>query len=425
MEFFMRFNKNHPAFSHLPERLTISFPIWCLYDIDGKGAYADTDRIVREHVERGFNCIRFDDGAGLMHDLDGNPRGKIKLGDAFGDYDKILRQFDAIGGTGYCDPLERMIKLAESAKKHGVYLILSSWYYLHTYWFLHDKALNDELFSIPDNEKFMAFAKFLHYIILELKKRDLQDCIAFAEIFNEADGLYFTTAYTPERYSDEEHKIFRENHEKAIMWLEEMHPDILFAYDSFTVETDLRVIPESVQVFNFHSYYLWSIYSKTAEESPDCFTPAVTAEEARAAHTSRRDEIEENGWYQRIARYSGLIPDMIPTLEDRLESRLQREFDRYLNKAFIAVDTVKKIRERFPDVPIVSGEGVTYIGSKELLWEEHSELYWKLLEEVSKKYREIGIWGTVVRTCSGPEDPSWNSVPEKLLKINRAFLGQS
>ena len=46
--------KNHPAFSRLPKRLTISFPIWGLYDIDGKGFYADTDRMVREHLERGF-----------------------------------------------------------------------------------------------------------------------------------------------------------------------------------------------------------------------------------------------------------------------------------------------------------------------------------------------------------------------------------
>ena len=53
--------------NNLPNKLNISFPIWGLYDIDGKGFYADTDKMMREHEERGFNCIRFDDGAGLMH----------------------------------------------------------------------------------------------------------------------------------------------------------------------------------------------------------------------------------------------------------------------------------------------------------------------------------------------------------------------
>ena len=127
----MENSKTHPAYERLPKRLTISFPIWGLYDIDGKGFYADTDKMVREHVERGFNCIRLDDGAGLMHDLNGKPRGKVRMGNVFGNADKIPRQFDAIGGEGYCDALERMVRLAESCKKYGVYLILSSWYYLH------------------------------------------------------------------------------------------------------------------------------------------------------------------------------------------------------------------------------------------------------------------------------------------------------
>lgn len=419
----MNFKDTHPAFKRLPERLTISFPIWGLYDIDGRGMYYDTDKMVSEHVERGFNCIRLDDGAGLMHKLDGTPRGKVKLGYAFGEYDKILRQFDAIGGEGYCDLLERLIKLCKSCKKYGVYLILSSWYYLHTYWFCKDKSLNEELFAIPHEEKFMCFARFLHYIIKELKDRNLSDVIAFAEIFNEADGLYFTTKYAPGEFSDEDNTKFKNWHGEAIEWLRKTHPDILFAYDSFTVEPDTRQVPENINVFNFHSYYLWSVYFKVDAESTDCYEPAATVEEARMAQDSRRPEIDELGWHKRIAHYSGLKRDMIPTLESRLEKRLTRDYERYKNKAFAAVETVKKLREKFPNVPIVSGEGATYIGSKELLWEEHSEILWKLLTEVAEKYREIGLWGTVVRTCLGPEDPAWNLVPDKILKVNKTFLG--
>ena len=39
-------------------------------------------------------------------------------------------------------------------------------------------------------------------------------------------------------------------------------------------------------------------------------------------------------------------------------------------------------------------------------------------------YRDAGLWGTIVRTCSGPEDPSRNLCPEKLLRMNKIFLGE-
>lgn len=416
---------NHPAFSRLPARLAISFPIWALYDVDGKGYYADTDKMMKEHKERGFNCIRIDDGAGLMHDIDGNPRGKIRIGYAFGEYDRILRQFDAIGGEGFCDPLDRLISIATSAKKYGIYLILSSWYYLHTYWFTHEKELNDSLFAIPNENKFMTFAKFLHYIIEELKKRNLSDVIAFAEIFNEADGLYFTTDYAPHEHSDEECDAIRKRHEEAITWLKERHPDVLFGYDSYSVTPDMRQIPENLDVLNFHSYYLWSIYNTVEEQSPDCFDKVLTLEEVMAARPFRRDEIFERDWYGRILRYSGLKREMLPTLVERLENNLAENYEKYYEKAMTFLETLGKFREKFPTVPVVCGEGVTYIPSKELLFEEQSEKFFELVEAVIRKYRENGMWGTVIRTCLGPEDPSWTILAERIRKINCDFLNGS
>ena len=46
----------------------------------------------------------------------------------------------------------------------------------------------------------------------------------------------------------------------------------------------------------------------------------------------------------------------------------------------------------------------------------------ELVEKVVIAYRDIGMWGTVVRTCMGPEDAAWHRIPEKILRINRAFL---
>ena len=58
---------NHHTFDRLPERLTISFPLWLIYGTKGENSpYYDIDKTMREHVERGFNCIRIDSGAGAL-----------------------------------------------------------------------------------------------------------------------------------------------------------------------------------------------------------------------------------------------------------------------------------------------------------------------------------------------------------------------
>ena len=73
-------------------------------------------------------------------------------------------------------------------KKYGIYVILSQWYYLHTYWYQKAGApVADELFSIPPEERFEAFGRFWHYILRELEKRNLDSQIAFVEIFNEVN----------------------------------------------------------------------------------------------------------------------------------------------------------------------------------------------------------------------------------------------
>ena len=75
-------------------------------------------------------------------------------------------------------------------------------------------------------------------------------------------------------------------------------------------------------------------------------------------------------------------------------------------------------------IPTVCGEGVSYIGHKELVWEEHSEIYWRLMEETILKYKEFGLWGTVIRTCCGPEDPCWNLCADKLRYLNDLFKSE-
>ena len=88
--------------AHLPRRLTIPFPTFGLYDTPSGGVYHDVDRVVREHKERGFNCIRMDDGAALAKDLSGLRLLLITRGD------KGALVYGAASGKTYESPAEKV-----------------------------------------------------------------------------------------------------------------------------------------------------------------------------------------------------------------------------------------------------------------------------------------------------------------------------
>jgi len=425
---------------HLPKRLSISFPIFGIYDTPPGGAYHNWDKCMREHVERGFNCIRLDDGAGLMHDENGIPRGPTNIISPFPGHGKTIRQLDCTGNGGGCDLLARLVELFEAAASHNVYIILSSWYYLHTFWYCGDNELNESLHRIQPHERFMYFAKALDFIICELKSRNLADRIAFAEIFNEADGLNFINGYgASNQLGKDERNRFRDEHAAAIGYLRSKHPDILFAYDTYTPFTDVEQMPDNLQVWNFHSYFMWDIYalveSRLLQEGTDVTDPAELGilKDFMNAHPVPLAEIQKSregklpamaDWYRRIWLYRNLDPAKMPALEKLFEHKLDDEFDNYKQKICEMLECVKKVsEERCPGAPLVMGEGVSYCGSKNLLWEEHSEKYWELLEFAVQNYKKAGLWGCVLRTCCGPEDPVWNLAPEKLVRLNKLFQG--
>lgn len=414
---------SHPTFEKLPERLTISFPLWLIYGTKGKySPYYDIDRVMREHAERGFNCIRIDSGAGLVHDIEGNPRPPFDIGDMFGEYEKIPRQEHIVGDGGPCDLLSRLTETFECAKKYGIYIILSQWYYLHTYWYHKvGDSVGDELFSIPPEKRFEAFGKFWHYILLELEKRELDGQIAFVEIFNEVnEHPYFCGERdwgANKRVTDEEAEIFGKQHTAVIEYLKKEHPQIIFAYDTAGPCQVKETLPENTDVYNFHAYYLWGVYERALAEHPEWFRTEVSPEDVMKSRENRRPV--DCGWYDRVAKYNDIDYKYLPQIEKTLEEILVKNIDEY-KRIF---DCMLSDAMRFcGDRRLVCGEGVSYIASKDILWEERSENYWSLVKYGLQKYKESGVWGTVIRTCCGPEDPCWDLCADKLLELNRFFL---
>jgi len=423
----------------MQDRLTISFWIWALWDTGTKGFFNDLELRMTELVERGFNCVRIEGGAGLTHDASGRPRGELEFFPALPGHGHFTRQMEHMTG-GRVDLLKRLIELCTVARRHNVKVILSSWYYLHTFWFT-DRQVTAELLGLLEEECFLYFARGLDRILDKLKQRGLADTIAAAEIFNEVDGMDLVGGYGEEKKPVEELNRFRALHEEALEFLKARHPDIPFALDTYTPWTNTDFVPRNAQVWVFHSYYLWEVYG-VFEHNLLHANADLTDEKTLAPvrRFLRRDLVPFqaildsragrppilDGWYRRIWLYRNLDPNAMPELERLLHENLENNLDLYKQKATDAAAQAVKLRdEHFPGVPLILGEGVGYCADCRLRWEERSDAYWEVVEHAARQWRDHGFLGAVARTNAGPEDPVWHEYPERLQRVNAVFTGRS
>ena len=138
------------------EKLTISFPIWGIFGVEPGNIYYDWDKVMPEFVERGFNCIRLETGHGLLTDLQGNPINELTYYAPFGKYTKSVRQLNCVADKGIINFRERLLEIFRAADKYGVKVILSSWFYIHTYWFF-EESVTSPLLTLTVEDKIAHF----------------------------------------------------------------------------------------------------------------------------------------------------------------------------------------------------------------------------------------------------------------------------
>lgn len=419
------------------EPLVISFWIWALWDTGTNGFFNDLELRMTELVGRGFNCIRIEGGAGITHDATGRPRGELEFFAALPGHAHFTRQMEHMTG-GRVDLMRRLIELCTVAQRHHVKVILSSWYYLHTFWFTDDRV-TAELLGLSPDERFIRFARGLDWILEELKQKGLIGTIAAAEIFNEVNGSEFAPGNGAQPTSADALRRVRSLHEEALDFLKARHPDIRFSLDTSSPWVNTDFVPRNAQVWTFHSYYLWSVYNVFEQSllraDADLADPAIYAPVRRFL---RRDLVPfqaildsrkgrppiKPDWYRRIWLYRNLEPNAMPELERLLEENLEKHLVEFKQKATDAVEQAVKLRDQhFPGIPLILGEGASYCADHRLRWEERSDAYWEVVEHAARTCRERGLWGTVARTNSGPEDPVWHEYPERLRRVNAVFRG--
>ncbi len=419
--------------NRIKDKLSISFWIWALQDMPPGGCYHDFDQRMVELKERGYNCVYCESGAGLAFDLNGHPRGPVGVVEPVPGYGRKIRQQFAVGEPGPCDYLARLLELFRAAKRHDVKIVLTCFYFLHTYWYTEERV-NDELFAIPHHEIYHRFAQQLSWIIDALKAEHLETQIAFAEIFNEMDGLYFVGNFgNTSHVSSDERKRFRDDHENALAWLMERHPDITFSVGTYTWAPDPDLVPRNPHVWNFHSYYMWCVYDCVEHGwiSSGIGTPEIRFLRPDAPRVDDTLDLRDRlgrrvfnciSWYRRIWYYSNLNPETLPEMDRLLASTLEARQDEVRKRGMDSIHTAIAFRDKtFPNAEIVMTEGVTYCASNDLRWEENSPLYWDIVAEIVRECARLGFRGCVTRTNSGCDEPVWDLTIPQVQRINRIF----
>lgn len=426
--------------AHLPRKLTISFWLWQYFHAAQEGDFlCDLPAAFVQLKERGFNTIRVDTGIGLCFGPDGKPRGEIALRAPFGAYGSIIRQFNGKGGR--IDVRKKLIELFELAQEHDVYVILSSWLYLHTFWFM-DNRLQDEIHSRSPERQLMAMAEEHSRLIDCLKERGLHKQIAFVEVTNESDGVFHLGVRNEAipGSATEQQAAFQQSHENALAFLRDRHPDLLFACDTCSSKTDVDLMPGNMQLWNHHLYYMWDLYFQSFEAN--IMKPDFAYEDPRNDPLIRRFmkeypvSIEElrrstgdnamlpQDWYRRVWLYTNVDPAKLAELDAWYTELLDQNMEAYKQGAARGVQRAMDLRDRhFPETPLVLGEAVSYCTHRGLQWEERSETYWKLLAHTTRLVRDAGYWGYMPRTHSGPDDPAWTTCADRFREVNGLFMG--
>ena len=410
------------------EKLTICYNAWMIF-----GKNDDYDTLVGEIAERGFNCIRIEDGAGLLWDREGKPREKVPIASPFGKYTKYTT-YNVMVEKEELNLLERLLRIFAAAKKHGVKVALSSWFFLHTNWFCREED-KDWLFAMSDEEKISFFSDALSRILDLLRERGYIDLVAFAEIFNEFDGLPFVGEY--KAISEEAANRFRLLHEAELARLKKRHPDVLFAFDTWTPGVRDELIPRNIDVLNFHWYYAWPLYEvfqkeviQWSLEEPEI--PAETAYFLKKERISVADIAGEMGklrtgleWPRRISLYSSVDPEKEGELTALLDRELRDNLDHYLTRLHRGVDTICETHRRVvPHSKLVMGEGNTYCASPTLAFERDSETFWNMISLQMEYLRDKGLWGSVITTHAPGRTAAWGPRKESYRAANRIFLGK-
>ena len=314
--------------------------------------------------------------------------------------------------------LRRWSRLMELARRYDVYVILTSWEYQDSSWFVADPAIRAEVMAVPQDERLMHLARQHDRLLGVLKAKGLDRQIAFVEVHNEPDCSLFPQGEEGRRL-----------HEEAIAFLRERHGDILVSAD-YTGHNP-AVVPANSQVYDQHLYvgsrlYFQELYEKTIwVKSFDPASPRnvplldrllkdtiVPWDRFMAAAGGIREWWRPIMWlYHNIdnARFDEWIGELYADQRDAIDANARQ---------VMGVDAAEAARRGIPAVCDEGGYFYPPLGSRFEVTQSGLRLFERMIDLAI----EFGYWGFMPSTYCGPEHPLWNEV-EWLRRHNGRFLG--
>ncbi|ONK09742.1 cellulase-like family protein [Streptomyces sp. MP131-18] len=240
-----------PLPAHLPGKLTISLWDFTWYTRTGPDEpFADLDRAFTEAADRGYNTIRICAMPFLLFGS-GIDTTRLRLGPLGGDYGRRVRWYD-VRGTTEIDGRAHLLALFEAARRHGFFVILSSWEYQQSASFAEDRHWHDALTAVDPERRAEVLADALADLIDFLAAHGgLDDRVAFTELHNEVQAGHLTDGLA----GDDPVVALGPRLARGIARFKQRHPDrpVTVNYASVPLGS-LRGIPRDVDVAVFHPY---------------------------------------------------------------------------------------------------------------------------------------------------------------------------
>ena len=399
---------------HLPDRLTITLWDFSWYTMTMPGEpFEDLDRAFEEAVERGYNTVRI---CAMPYTLFGGTHERSlrisNLGDEFG---QRTRWYNCRGGAVF-DGREHLLNLLRAARRHGCYVILSSWEYQQSPSFFASPEIHHELAAIAPERRFDILARTMGDLIQFLKDNGIAERIAYAELHNEVDLSKLAEVGSPGEDAVAAQKPYLEH---AVDQLRSRHPDILittcYAYPTLYRPEELA---KNLQVAHFH-LYIYGVLGRLFEEA------GLTHDHA--------------GPFPNKLMESLLLPDAPPFEEWTPDEQWRLEATGVSRRMFYTFDWVDPERwdlylyehyhlyresmrraltlslEAFADfaqkagAPPVIGEG--WVGYTPLLASfEEGPVGKDICEFAIEECIRLGYWGTVLCSNCAPHHPFWRDV---------------
>ena len=406
---------------HLPPKLTISFWYhdWLSAALPG-APFEDLDACVAGMKQRGFNTARAGIGLTYAFRLDGRPRGPMLFAPPVPAF--ASSQVLASHG-GRRDAIERLIQLLELARRHGVWIILTSWEYQDSTC-VGEPSVRAELASVPKERRFMYLAEQHDSLLGILKAEGLADRLAFVEIHNEPE-------YSDLPQGTEGKRL----HEEAIAFLRARHPDILISADF--ASHDYAIVPNNAQVFDQHIYagaewHLSGLYGKTVchpaldIHNPRAFPPLARVLKddispldefiVAADKVGRDDPSVTDGWRKMlwlwenisIAKWDEFMAESFAEWKTRIWDKAKKHF---------AEDSREGKRR---GLPMVLDESGFFCPPPQSRWELGGDAL-ALLDFLANLAIQHGYWGFMPGTYSGPQHIIWRERPDWLRAVNSRF----